>query len=260
MQIGEQLAASPTGSNKGDFAWENYTNLLIYIYTLDRKNPQQLCSDGFLLFYKPWKMFYQHLPLPYTQIFDYSLWNVSVTSTGIRCRMQTLIDSFLAIKCAYTATTHSKCTQISHFTFKNMNAPWLLGFFCSNIMNELKHYNLKLLSKSRHLQSFYLHSINSWWRVKQIHHSHCIVAWFMSELEKIKIMGTKLCWQDVRAAPCSSKPKVVLFPFFFFIFRASKQLNYVKEGRENASLKMSNTLASHEHTLPLLMSSMVKIL
>lgn len=48
--------------------------------------------------------------------------------------------------------------------------------------------------------------------------------------------------------------------FFFFPPEASKQLNYGKEGWEKTSLKMNNTLASHIHTLQLLMSSMVKIL
>lgn len=47
---------------------------------------------------------------------------------------------------------------------------------------------------------------------------------------------------------------------FFFFSEASKQLNYGKEGWEKASLKMNNILASHIHTLQLLMSSMVKIL
>lgn len=104
------LGANGSGWNKCHFAYQNCAALLKFW------RPKKFSLAVFCFFVSV-KDISPPSSSPYIQIFDYSLWNVSVTSTGIGCRMQTLIDSFLAIKCAYTATTHSKCTQISHFTF-----------------------------------------------------------------------------------------------------------------------------------------------
>lgn len=70
---------------------------------------------------------------PYKQMFDYSLWNVS--NIYRNKMLNTNTDWFFL---SHQKCLHSKCTQISHFKFKNMNMLWVF-FFYSNIMNELKY-------------------------------------------------------------------------------------------------------------------------